>query len=171
LDTLPNDGLWESWQFGLLHTLRMIISVILLLWLDQLTKLLFVDFWFSENSSRIQASYNTWIAWSLPVPRIAVIVLSSIFLLWVYGYRVQETRHHKLHREWWGMLMYFKIWVVSILSGGLWNLLDRVFLWHVRDFVDVSPLISFYNRPIFNIADVCIVVWVMCLFVYEWKKG
>lgn len=42
-----------------------------------------------------------------------------------------------------------------ILSGGLGNLIDRIFRGFVIDYIDISKIL---NYPIFNLADICIVV-------------
>ena len=51
----------------------------------------------------------------------------------------------------------------SLFGGIFSNLADRVFLGYVRDFLDFK--IFGYNYPIFNIADVAIVVGVILLVV------
>ena len=51
---------------------------------------------------------------------------------------------------------------LGILLGGIvGNLLDRVLFGYVRDFLDIY--IFKYNFPIFNIADICIVLGVIML--------
>ena len=45
--------------------------------------------------------------------------------------------------------------LVMILSGGISNLIDRIFRGFVIDFIDVTNYIKF---PMFNIADICVVI-------------
>jgi len=49
-----------------------------------------------------------------------------------------------------------------VIAGALGNLIDRIFLGYVIDFLNFS-LIDF---PIFNVADCCVVIGAILLFVY-----
>jgi signal peptidase II len=51
-----------------------------------------------------------------------------------------------------------------ILGGAVGNLIDRIFLGHVVDFID------FRIWPAFNIADSSITIAVLWLCIYFWKK-
>ena len=56
-----------------------------------------------------------------------------------------------------------------LISGGIGNLLDRVFRLHVVDFI-YFKLIDF---PIFNFADICIVIGVIiiCFGILRGDRG
>lgn len=51
-----------------------------------------------------------------------------------------------------------------VLSGAIGNLIDRIYLGHVRDFIDVY--VGSYHWPAFNVADSALTVG-MCLLVLE----
>lgn len=52
-----------------------------------------------------------------------------------------------------------KVMLCLILAGGISNLLDRLIRGFVVDYIDIRQLFSF---PIFNIADIYVVIgWVM----------
>ena len=53
---------------------------------------------------------------------------------------------------------YILIGLSLILAGGIGNLIDRIFRGFVVDYIDFSPLIK---SPVFNIADICVVVGCM----------
>jgi len=55
---------------------------------------------------------------------------------------------------------YILIGLGLILSGGIGNLIDRIFRGFVIDYIDFNPLIKY---PVFNIADVCVVIG--CLII------
>jgi len=51
-----------------------------------------------------------------------------------------------------------------IIGGAIGNLIDRIFLGHVIDFID------FRIWPAFNIADSAISIGAVLLIIYYWKK-
>ena len=58
-----------------------------------------------------------------------------------------------------GMLM---ISLALIISGGIGNLIDRIRLGEVVDYIQFKPI----KFPVFNFADICVVVGVIVLAVY-----
>ena len=56
----------------------------------------------------------------------------------------------------------FLISVVLICSGGIGNLIDRIFRGYVVDMLEVT----FINYPVFNIADICVVCGAILLCIY-----
>ncbi len=53
------------------------------------------------------------------------------------------------------LTLYILISLGLILSGGIGNLIDRIVRGYVIDYIDFNPLIK---CPVFNIADICIVL-------------
>lgn len=88
-------------------------------------------------------------------------VVTILALIMIFFYIKSTPANHVL----------VKYALVVILSGAIGNLLDRIFLGYVIDFIDVRwviPLPFFdasfrYNFPNFNWADSCISVGVGCL--------
>ncbi len=58
--------------------------------------------------------------------------------------------------------IYEKVFFTMVIAGGTSNLIDRVIRGYVVDFIDVSQLLDF---PIFNIADIFIVLGVIGLVI------
>lgn len=53
--------------------------------------------------------------------------------------------------------------LVMVISGGVSNLIDRLVRGNVVDYIDINAIISY---PVFNIADVFIVLGVMLIIGY-----
>ena len=50
----------------------------------------------------------------------------------------------------------------AVIAGGIGNLIDRVRLGYVIDYLDVK----LFNFAIFNFADICVVLGAICLVIY-----
>lgn len=50
----------------------------------------------------------------------------------------------------------------TVIAGGLGNLIDRIRLGYVVDYIEVR----LFNFAIFNFADICVVLGAICLVVY-----
>lgn len=66
-----------------------------------------------------------------------------------------------------------KHWLLTIsagmlLGGAIGNLIDRVVIGQVRDFINVSLIDTLfgYSFPVFNVADICVVLGVIALAIY-----
>lgn len=90
--------------------------------------------------------------------RIFLIIVSLFALIFVYHYMLKNKEHSSL-----------EICIYSLLIGGiLGNLFDRIVYGYVVDFFNFY--IFNYNYPIFNIADVCIVVSIF-LIIFDTLRG
>lgn len=77
-----------------------------------------------------------------------VILLAVIIILWARGFIKHVTG---------------TISAVLIIAGGIGNMIDRVWLGYVVDFIDISPLFDF---AVFNVADCCVCVGAVFLAIY-----
>jgi signal peptidase II len=56
------------------------------------------------------------------------------------------------------------VWPLAmVIGGGLGNLIDRLRLGYVVDYIDINPLFSY---PMFNLADCCVVCGTILIAVY-----
>lgn len=127
------------------------LLAIFLLAIDQISKYFFYDKDFLSNLNFISPSFNLWISRSLPVHLYIVIsisILAAIALFILY-------KKEKINR----------IVFSFLLSWTLGNLIDRVVLGWVRDFINIQ----IFNFPIFNIADVLLNVWIILLIIQEFR--
>lgn len=84
---------------------------------------------------------------------IALIVFTLIMLI---GMIILDYFISKRSKNTWfytGMILFY--------AGGVGNLIDRLFLGYVRDFIYFT-----FFPTVFNLADVCLVVGVICIMVY-----
>ena len=117
--------------------LSMIYLIILLIILDQLTK------YFLVNTINYGAAFGILqgYQWLFILISLVVIVLC--------------VKYYKK----------YKLPLSFILAGTVSNLIDRVFLGYVRDFIDLK----FW--PVFNLADSFNVIGVVILIWVLWKKS
>ncbi len=136
------------------------IIAVLILIVDQLSKSI-VEIFISLNESvtviknffYLTVAHNTGGAWSIFSEHSYLFIIASILAIillikFMFGFK-NNLRNN--------------IAFASLFGGIFSNLADRVFLGYVRDFLDFK--IFGYNYPIFNIADVAIVVGVILLVV------
>ena len=84
----------------------------------------------------------------------STVMLSVVSILFIIGFVLSDIFNHKND-----CLYIFGIGL--ILSGAIGNLVDRLFLGYVRDFISIK-LFSF----VFNLADLFITAGVICFLVY-----
>ncbi len=138
------------------------ISLICLI-IDQFIKLLItINFKLYEgivvipNFFSIIRVHNTGAAWSfLTGNTFALILLSLLALVAIYLFFIKNTELKKLEKIIYGVL----------IGGILGNLIDRIFRGYVVDFLDFQ--IFKYNFPVFNFADICIVLSVLAILILQ----
>lgn len=98
---------------------------------------------------------NTGIAYGIGQGRKVIIIIGNIIIIYLLlKFLIKNYKN---------LTNIVKFSLVIIISGGLSNLVDRIFRGYVVDYIDISKVI---NYPVFNIADISIVVGVILLVVY-----
>lgn len=107
---------------------------------------------------------NTGAAFSiLEGQQLFLIILTSLIIIALIVVMVMKKVKRKPY-----------IWAFALMiAGGLGNLIDRIFLGYVIDFIDVRII----NFAVFNFADICAVCGGILLFVFviydeikDWRK-
>lgn len=100
--------------------------------------------------------HNTGAAWSfLSGNTLFLSILSIIALIVIYKLFIKDKELTK-----------FDIIIYGVLIGGIvGNLIDRVFRGYVIDYLDFT--IFNYSFPVFNFADMCIVISVCLLIILQ----
>ena len=155
----PGDGA----RAGTSRRVLVVLVAVLLLAADQLTKWLVVThlsrgaFIRLAPFLKIKHTYNTGIAfglWATGGKVLPALAAACIIALLIWGSRY--ARHSALVG-----------WALALVVGGaLGNMLDRIRLGHVIDFIDLS----FW--PVFNVADACVVVGALLLLYHglRWRE-
>ncbi len=111
-----------------------------------------------ENMLSLTKIYNTGAAFSILDSQTSLLaIFSSIAAIAIFLYfkkRIQKAP-----------FSFIAGWAL-VLGGTIGNLIDRIFLGHVIDFISLD----FINFPIFNIADIAINVGAMFILFYIIKQ-
>lgn len=143
-----------------------IIISIILLCIDQISKLLVVNLLTKTDSITIIKNFfyltyinNDGAAFSILVgKRIFLILIAVLVIVMLISYIKKNNIQNKLEL----------VSISLIIGGSLGNLMDRVIRGYVIDFLDFK--IFNYNFPIFNLADTFIVIGVILLLLKEIRK-
>lgn len=138
---------------------RVVIFSLIIFIIDQLVKLA-IGFGIDVNTSFVVIKnffslsnvHNYGAAFSILYGnRIFLIIVSIFALVFVYYFMLKNKDLSKLD-----------IAIYSLLIGGiLGNMFDRIVYGYVVDFFDFH--IFWYDFPVFNIADICIVISVFLI--------
>ena len=139
---------------------------ICIVFFDQILKIVIRNFIPIGHSIQIIPSFfnltyveNQGAAWSLfSGNRIFLIFVAVISLIFIYYFFIREKKLNKLE-----LISYS-----TLIGGLLGNLIDRIILGAVIDYLDFT--IFNYPFPIFNFADICIVISVFLILIINWKE-
>lgn len=145
-----------------------ILLIALLTALDQLTKYIIQGtFHLYESKPVIKGVFhityiqNTGVAWGMFKGKRIIFLLITVIALGFCGYIYNNIAENK-------RFLPVRICLIFLASGAIGNMIDRISLAYVVDFLDFT-LIDF---PVFNVADIyvtcsMILLIILCLFVYK----
>lgn len=148
---------------------KIVITSLGCILVDQIIKLLIVNNLVLNNSLTIIKNFfsltyaqNTGAAFSILSGNIIFLICITIMaLVFIYLFLIKNEKKS------------FNLYLYGILYGGIiGNLIDRIFRGYVVDYLDFN--LFGYNFPIFNFADICIVVsigLIVILSFLEAKNG
>ena len=137
-----------------------ILGILLMVGIDQLFKILVINNLYNSSINVINGvlslTYveNTGGAFGIGSNRLIVFIFVNIIVIGII-LKLLISKKDELK----------VISIVSasmIIAGGIGNLIDRIFRGHVVDYIDISPLIKY---PVFNYADICIVLGMIILAI------
>ncbi|PIR55556.1 hypothetical protein COU74_00255 [Candidatus Peregrinibacteria bacterium CG10_big_fil_rev_8_21_14_0_10_36_19] len=130
------------------YIIKISVATIILIFLDQISK-----YWAVKNIAFV---YNPGVAFGIHVPKTLLIASTFVLLITLFVVAIKEFNLQKKLSQ---------ATISLVAAGGASNLLDRFTYGAVVDFID--PKIW----PVFNFADVFIIVGVLSIiFFYEKLK-
>ena len=142
-----------------------ILSIIFLI-IDQITKILVVNslvpgenIEIIKNIFSIIYTNNTGAAFSILLGKRIFLIVVAVLIIGVLLYYIKRNKIEK------------KIDIIAlsfIIGGSLGNLIDRIIRGYVIDFISIK--IGNYNFPIFNVADILIVIGVFLLLLSSRRR-
>lgn len=142
-----------------------ILSIIFLI-IDQITKILVVNslvpgenIEIIKNIFSIIYTNNTGAAFSILLGKRIFLIVVAVLIIGVLLYYIKRNKIEK------------KIDIIAlsfVIGGSLGNLIDRIVRGYVIDFISIK--IGNYNFPIFNVADILIVIGVFLLLLSSRRR-
>ena len=144
---------------------KIIIGSIIFLLIDIISKILIDNFLELNESFIIVKSffnftkvYNYGASWSILTGYQILLIILAIVVLIVLSYYQKRFKNNKRN------ILAF----ACLYAGIIGNLINRILFGYVIDFLDFN--IFGYNYPVFNIADVLIVLGTLLLIIAIFKK-
>jgi signal peptidase II len=133
----------------------MLRKILLLVGIDQITKVIFASRDFFFGPVKISMVKNFGLPFNIQTSsKVSLLIVAACLILLVGYFYVKQEKFTKLQ----------SLGLSLVFAGAIGNIIDRVFLGHVRDFIDLG--LGF----VFNFADVIIVLGLVLLFVPEKKQ-
>lgn len=129
--------------------IRMSIVIIFLIFLDQIIKLNVIN-----NIEKVPYLQNSGGAFGIGDNSTTFFILINIVVLGII-IKFIYSQKDRIDRK-------TLISLTLILAGGFSNLIDRIVRGFVIDYIDITGFVKF---PLFNIADICIVLGWILLFI------
>jgi len=128
-----------------------IIGIILFITVDQISKVfLATDMMLIDGVLKLSNVQNTGGAFGIFNTSVLTVILMNVILLGMI------IRFLIIKKDYMSKSVYYSL--LFIVAGGVSNLIDRIFRGYVVDFIDLTQIINF---PVFNFADIVLVIgWV-----------
>ena len=141
----------------------LILTTVLFLFLDLFSKYLFAkeyikEFTIIKNFFYFTPQHNEGIAFGINLGYLFQIIITILILVFLIYFAFNDI--FKNNKK----LLVNQILLALVLAGALGNLINRIFLSYVIDFIALGPI------PVFNIADIGITLGLISLSIYNFKK-
>ncbi len=130
----------------IIKTSIILISILTIIMLEQIIKYNMIG----KEFFIFKYVENYGIAFSL-LENNYILVISTIIMIFIFSFILIKKHNNKI----------YVISIIMIISGSISNLIDRIIRGYVIDYIKID-IIDF---PVFNIADILIVIGIFILFV------
>jgi signal peptidase II len=140
---------------------RLICTFILVVFLDQCTKIVVQEYMTLHGSIPILGEFLRLTFIKNPGAAFGIMIGNRLFFLAMSILACGVMIYYFIQlpvRETWGRFA-----LTLIFGGAIGNLIDRILYGEVTDFIDVG--LNTYRWPIFNIADMAVSIGVILLFI------
>lgn len=140
--------------------IRHFILLIILILIDQLSKywvrtdLISRDIIIIPDVLKLQYHTNTGAVWGILTDKtlfLSIFTVIVLLLIILFYFKIPQARKYS----------FLKLSIIFIMAGAVGNLIDRIFLGHVIDFIYFELI----NFPLFNFADSYLVVASIVLII------
>ena len=145
----------------IIKKIDMYVYISILVVIDQLSKMYVIQNCMNtskdiiKNVLRFTYCENQGGAFSFASGKVYLFILMNLII--IGGLIIYYEKNRKKIKS------FEKVSIMLIISGGLSNLIDRIFRGFVVDFIDINQL---FNYAIFNVADMFIVVGIFSWIIY-----
>lgn len=144
--------------------LKMIIIILILIMIDQAAKGIIVNNDIEILSNiKIECIQNFGGAYGIGGDSTVFFILVNIVVLGIIIKFICSQKDRVDRKTLFSLIL--------ILAGGFSNLIDRIVWGYVVDYIDIT---NYFEFPVFNIADIYIVIgWIMlfiCIIIYWYKE-
>lgn len=144
--------------------LKMIIIILILIMIDQAAKGIIVNNDIEILSNiKIECIQNFGGAYGIGGDSTVFFILVNIVVLGIIIKFICSQKDRVDRKTLFSLIL--------ILAGGFSNLIDRIVWGYVVDYIDIT---NYFEFPVFNIADIYIVMgWIMlfiCIIIYWYKE-
>lgn len=151
--------------------INLVITVLALVVIDQLTKYLALSYIGFGNSISVTSFFNLTLVYntggafgflSQSGETLRTLVFVAAVVIIVAVLVAFYAQYHKKSR-------WSAFFIAMIIGGAIGNLIDRVRLGKVVDFLDIY--ISRYHWPAFNFADICVTLGIILFILFVLFEG
>lgn len=150
--------------------IALLILIIVLIIVDQITKVLIVnagEISVIQGVLKFSVTHNTSGAYGVGSNSNIMYVITNLIVIAIV-YKFMTSQNEFIDRK-------LKVFLSFIIAGGISNTIDKIFRGHVVEFIDLKQFISL---PVFNIADLLVIIgWVSLAAIFaaftvkEMRKG